>query len=82
MKKQGVLLVKLGSPDSPAVSDVRKYLREFLMDERVLDAPFPIRRGERIAQMVIAPVAQAQLVAVASLSTTDRGSGGYGSTGR
>ena len=46
------------------------------------DAPFPIRRGERIAQMVIAPVAQAQLVAVASLSTTDRGSGGYGSTGR
>ena len=43
------------------------------------DAPFPIRRGERIAQMVIAPVAQAQL---ASLSTTDRGSGGYGSTGR
>jgi dUTP pyrophosphatase len=46
------------------------------------DAPFAIRRGERIAQMVIAPVAQAQLVAVASLSTTDRGSGGYGSTGR
>ena len=42
-KKQGVLLVNLGSPDSPSVSDVRKYLREFLMDERVLDAPFPIR---------------------------------------
>ena len=46
------------------------------------DAPFAIRRGERIAQMVIAPVAQAQLVAVDLLSTTDRGSGGYGSTGR
>jgi dUTP pyrophosphatase len=46
------------------------------------DAPFAIRRGERIAQMVIAPVAQAQLVAVDELSTTDRGSGGYGSTGR
>jgi dUTP pyrophosphatase len=45
------------------------------------DAPFAVRRGERIAQMVIAPVAQVQLVAVASLSTTDRGSGGYGSTG-
>jgi dUTP pyrophosphatase len=44
--------------------------------------PFAIRRGERIAQMVIAPVAQAQLVAVTSLSTTGRGSGGYGSTGR
>lgn len=46
------------------------------------EAPFPIRRGERIAQMVIAPVTQAQLVAVTELSTTDRGSGGFGSTGR
>lgn len=43
MKKQGVLLVNLGSPDSPSVGDVRKYLREFLMDERVLDTPWPIR---------------------------------------
>src|SRR5580698_10410856 len=40
---QGILLVNLGSPDSTAVSDVRKYLREFLMDGRVLDAPWPIR---------------------------------------
>ncbi len=46
------------------------------------EAPFPIRRGERIAQMVIAPVVQAQLVPVTNLSTTDRGSGGFGSTGR
>jgi dUTP pyrophosphatase len=46
------------------------------------EAPFPIRRGERIAQMVIAPVVQAQLVPAASLSATDRGSGGFGSTGR
>src|SRR5437899_3132901 len=43
MNKQGVLLVNLGSPDSPSVSDVRKYLREFLMDSRVLDAPFLVR---------------------------------------
>ena len=34
---KGVLLVNLGSPDSPAVPDVRRYLREFLMDGRVLD---------------------------------------------
>ena len=46
------------------------------------EAPFVIRRGERVAQMVIAPVVQAQLVAAPSLSTTDRGSGGFGSTGR
>ncbi|MEM8867717.1 MAG: ferrochelatase [Verrucomicrobiota bacterium] len=43
MSKQGVILLNLGSPDSTEVSDVRRYLREFLMDERVLDAPFPIR---------------------------------------
>jgi dUTP pyrophosphatase len=43
---------------------------------------FTIRRGERIAQMVIAPVVQATLVATASLDETDRGSGGFGSTGR
>ncbi|MBR1251744.1 dUTP diphosphatase [Bradyrhizobium sp. AUGA SZCCT0169] len=46
------------------------------------EAPFPIRRGDRIAQMVIAPVTQAQLVKVEMLSTTDRGAGGFGSTGR
>ncbi|HSU53627.1 MAG TPA: ferrochelatase [Candidatus Dormibacteraeota bacterium] len=34
---KGVLLLNLGSPDSPSVSDVRRYLREFLMDPRVLD---------------------------------------------
>ncbi len=43
MSKKGILLMNLGSPDSTAVSDVRKYLREFLMDGRVLDAPYPIR---------------------------------------
>jgi dUTP pyrophosphatase len=46
------------------------------------DAPFTIRRGERIAQMVIASVVQAELVPVAALSTTARGGGGFGSTGR
>ncbi|MGF7214519.1 ferrochelatase [Spirosoma lacussanchae] len=38
--KTGVLLVNLGTPDSPSVPDVRKYLREFLMDGRVIDIPF------------------------------------------
>jgi dUTP pyrophosphatase len=45
-------------------------------------AAFQIRRGERIAQMVIAPVTRAELVPVDVLSTTERGSGGFGSTGR
>lgn len=45
-------------------------------------APFTIRRGERIAQMVIAPVNRVELVAVTVLPATDRGGGGFGSTGR
>jgi len=43
MPRRAVLLVNLGSPDSPTEQDVRRYLREFLMDGRVLDAPWPIR---------------------------------------
>ena len=45
-------------------------------------APFTIQRGERIAQMVIAPVVRAELVAMTELNETDRGAGGFGSTGR
>ncbi|WP_316194648.1 dUTP diphosphatase [Bradyrhizobium sp. SZCCHNRI3052] len=44
--------------------------------------PFTIRRGERIAQMVIAAVARAELSLATTLTTTARGSGGFGSTGR
>jgi ferrochelatase len=39
----GVLLLQLGTPDSTSVSDVRRYLREFLSDPRVLDMPAPAR---------------------------------------
>ncbi|MEY5000123.1 MAG: hypothetical protein RLZZ211_159 [Bacteroidota bacterium] len=43
MKKTGVLLIQLGTPDSPSVSDVRSYLSEFLNDPRVIDIPFLLR---------------------------------------
>ena len=43
MPKRAVLLVNLGSPDSTSVGDVRRYLREFLGDERVIDLPAPLR---------------------------------------
>ena len=46
------------------------------------DAPFAIHRGERIAQMVIAAVVRAELIPAVSLSATERGGGGFGSTGR
>ncbi len=43
MGSPAVLLLNLGSPDSPSVADVRRYLGEFLWDERVLDTPAPLR---------------------------------------
>jgi dUTP pyrophosphatase len=46
------------------------------------DAPFPIAIGDRIAQLVPAPVQRATLEIVEMLDDTDRGSGGFGSTGR
>lgn len=51
--KIGVLIVNLGTPDSPSVPDVRKYLREFLMDGRVVDIPFLLRWA--LVNLIIAP---------------------------
>ena len=45
------------------------------------DAPFTVKRGERIAQIIVAPVAQASWREVTALSATARGAGGFGSTG-
>ena len=45
-------------------------------------APFPVRRGERIAQMVVAPVSRVTFEEVEALDETERGEGGHGSTGR
>ncbi|RDV17221.1 hypothetical protein DXT99_01570 [Pontibacter diazotrophicus] len=39
LSKTEVLIINQGTPNSPAVADVHKYLRGFLMDERVLDIP-------------------------------------------
>lgn len=43
MERDGVLLLQLGTPDSTSTRDVRRYLREFLSDPRVLDMPAPLR---------------------------------------
>jgi len=43
MSKTAILLANLGSPDSTAVKDVRRYLNQFLMDERVIDVPYLLR---------------------------------------
>ncbi len=50
---KGILLVNLGTPDSTKVSDVRKYLREFLSDKRVIDIAAPLRW--MLVNLIIAP---------------------------
>ncbi len=52
MSKKGILLVNLGTPDSPSVSDVRKYLDEFLMDGRVIDVN-PVLRATLVKGVIV-----------------------------
>ena len=61
-------------------ADYRGEIRVLLINHGAQS--FTIRRGERIAQLVIAPVVQADLIVVDALGTTSRGDGGFGSTGR
>ena len=51
--KTAVLIINSGTPESPCVADVRKYLREFLMDARVIDIPF--WRRFLLVHLIIAP---------------------------
>lgn len=64
-----------GTIDSDYRGEVKVILANLGAD------PFPIRRGDRIAQLVPAPVQQATLVEVEALDETARGQGGFGSTG-
>ena len=61
-------------------SDYRGEVRIILAN--LGQVPFEIRRGERIAQLVVSPVAHATFNQVASVSATVRGAGGFGSTGK
>lgn len=61
-------------------SDYRGELKVILVN--LSDAPVEIGHGERIAQLVVAPVARARWAEVAALDDTSRGTGGFGSTGR
>lgn len=69
-------------PNTPGTidSDYRGELKVLMINHG--PDPFPVRRGERIAQLVPAAVTQAGFDEVAELAATDRGAGGFGSTGR
>ncbi len=60
-------------------ADYRGEIRVILVN--LGDAPFPVRRGDRIAQIVFAPVVRAALRVVDDLDATRRGEGGFGHTG-
>ena len=75
--KHGVTV--LNSPGT-IDADYRGEIKVILIN--LSDTPFTIGRGERIAQMVIAPVSRARLVETEALDATIRGDGGFGSTGR
>jgi len=68
-------------PNTPGTidSDYRGELKVIMINHGA--EPFPIARGDRVAQLVLAPVTQAAWDEVAELDDTERGAGGFGSTG-
>jgi ferrochelatase len=69
---QGLLLVNLGSPDSTSTRDVRRYLRKFLMDPRVIDIPYPLRSA--LVNGIIAPFRAGRSAQAYRQIWTDEGS--------
>ena len=75
--KHGVTL--LNSPGT-VDADYRGEVKVLLVN--LSHEPFTLRRGERIAQLVVSPVSKASLLELEVLESTERGEGGFGSTGR
>lgn len=68
----GLLLVNLGTPDAPRTAEVRRYLREFLSDPRVIDLPAPARWA--LVNLVIAPFRSSRSAEAYRKVWTDAGS--------
>lgn len=68
-------------PNAPGTIDADYRGELMILLANYGSEPFVIARGDRIAQLVVAPVVQAAFRTVASLDDTERGSGGFGSTG-
>ena len=76
--RHGITLVNApGTVDAGYRGEVRVVLLNTDREE-----PFTVRRGDRIAQLVVQPVARASFLDVAELPPSPRGEGGFGSTGR
>lgn len=71
--------VTLANAPGTIDADYRGEIQVLLVN--LSDRPFVVRRGERIAQLVIAPVARPRFVVRDTLPDSERGTGGFGSTG-
>jgi protoporphyrin/coproporphyrin ferrochelatase len=71
-KKTAVLLINLGTPDSPSVKDVRSYLSQFLNDPRVIDIPWLMRKI--LVNLIIVPFRAPKSAKVYQKLWTDNGS--------
>src|SRR5439155_13548625 len=70
--KRAVVLMNLGSPNSTRVSDVKKYLDEFLMDKRVIDKPWLLRA--LLVKGIIVPFRAPKSAEAYKTTWTDKGS--------
>jgi len=70
--KTAVILINVGTPDSPSVRDVRKYLFEFLNDPRVIDLPWVIRKI--LVNLIIVPFRAPKSAKLYKLLWTEKGS--------
>jgi ferrochelatase len=71
-EKTGVLLINLGTPDSPSVSDVRSYLSQFLNDPRVIDIPWLARK--MLVNLIIVPFRAPKSAKIYQKLWTEKGS--------
>ena len=69
-------------PNSPGTIDADYRGEIGIIMQNLGQEPFVVRRGERIAQLVVAAVVQGKFEVVSKLSETARGTGGFGSTGK
>lgn len=72
MNKTGVLLINLGTPDSPSVGHVRSYLSQFLNDPRVIDIPWLLRK--MLVNLIIVPFRAPKSAKIYQKLWTDKGS--------
>ena len=72
MKKTGVILINLGTPDSPKTNDVRNYLFQFLNDKRVIDLPWLVRK--LLVNLIIVPFRAPKSAKIYQEVWTDKGS--------